>query len=115
MPEKAGCVSIKKAFEFLSQCPETKGCTEKQKSKGQINKQNYTDFDRNQGMMRNYPSVKSFRVNVQKRTMLTNRQTAEIGRNDTKFDSKLIIIVIYLPIKFNFDYTNCFQVRVQKR
>ena len=36
-------------------------------------------------------------------------------RNNTKFERNLAMVVIYLPIKFDFDQTNCFLVRVRKR
>ena len=36
-------------------------------------------------------------------------------RNYTNFDRNLAMMVIYLPVKFEFVWTNRFQVRVQKR
>ena len=39
----------------------------------------------------------------------TNRQ------NYTNFERNLAMMVIYLPVKFEFDWTNCFQVRVRKQ
>ena len=41
--------------------------------------------------------------------MLTDRQTN--GRNYTNFERNLAIMVIYLPVKFEFDWTNCFRVK----
>ena len=35
--------------------------------------------------------------------------------NFTNFDSKLAMMLIYLPVKFEFDLTNRFPVRVRKR
>ena len=36
-------------------------------------------------------------------------------RNYTNFERNLAIMVIYLPVKFEFDWTNCFLVRVLKQ
>ena len=36
-------------------------------------------------------------------------------QNYTKFERNLAMVVMYLPIKFEFDWTNRFQVRVRKR
>ena len=36
-------------------------------------------------------------------------------RNYTNFKRKLAIMVIYVPVKFEFDWTNCLRVRVQKQ
>ena len=46
--------------------------------------------------------------NVDKTTGQTN------GRNFTNFERNLAMMVIYLPAKFEFDWTNCFRVRVRK-
>ena len=43
----------------------------------------------------------------------TNRQ--KNGRNYTNFERNLALMVIYLPVKFEFDWTKHFQVRVQKQ
>ena len=45
--------------------------------------------------------------------MLLNEQTN--GWNHTNFESNLAMMVIYLPVKFEFDWTKPFRVRVQKR
>ena len=37
------------------------------------------------------------------------------GRNYTNFESNLAMMVMYLPVKFEFDWTKHFRVRVQKR
>ena len=37
------------------------------------------------------------------------------GQNYTNFESNLAMMVIYLPVKFEFDWTKGFQVRVGKR
>ena len=42
-----------------------------------------------------------------------NRQTT--GRNYTHFKRNLVMMVIYLPLKFEFDWTNHFRVRVRTR
>ena len=36
-------------------------------------------------------------------------------RNYTNFESNLAMMVIYVPVKFEFDWTNRFRVRVRKR
>ena len=36
-------------------------------------------------------------------------------RNYTNFERNLAVMVIYFPVKFEFDWTNCFRVRVRKR
>ena len=41
-----------------------------------------------------------------------NRQTN--GRNYTNVKRNLAVMVIYVPVKFEFDWTNRFQVRVLK-
>ena len=55
------------------------------------------DFDR----------TNRFRARVRKRTMLTDEQTAKTQtneRNNTKFERNSAMMVIYLPIKFDFDW-----------
>ena len=42
----------------------------------------------------------------------TNGQTN--GRNFTNFERNLAMMVIYLPVKFEFNWSNHFQVRVRK-
>ena len=37
------------------------------------------------------------------------------GRNYTNFESNLAMMVMYLPVKFEFDWTKYFRVRVPKR
>ena len=36
-------------------------------------------------------------------------------RNFTNFERNLAMMVIYLPVKFEFDWSNRFKVRVRKR
>ena len=80
------------------------------------------NFKRNLAMMVIYVNVKyefdwtnHFRVRVWKRKCgqadgWTDKQT-KIGqtnrRNYTNFERKLAMIVIYLPVKFEFDWTKC--------
>ena len=50
--------------------------------------------------------------------MLTDRQTKNgqmNQRNYTNFEGNLAVVVIFLPVKFEFDWTNRFPVRVRKR
>ena len=42
----------------------------------------------------------------------TNGQTN--GRNYTNFERNLAMMVIYVPVKFEFHWTNHFRVRVRK-
>ena len=37
------------------------------------------------------------------------------GWNYTNFESNLAMMVMYLPVKFEFDWTKRFRVRVRKR
>ena len=46
--------------------------------------------------------------------ILTDSQETN-RRNYTKFERNLAMMVIYGPVKFEFDRTNHFQVRVRKR
>ena len=56
--------------------------------------------------------------NVKLVTMLYNSIYAINGqtnrRNYTNFESNLAMMVIYLRVKFEFDWTKCFRVRVRK-
>ena len=59
-----------------------------------------------------------FRVRVRKQKCgqtdgWTNGQTN--GQNYTNFERNLAMMVIYVPVKFEFDWTNCFRVRDRKR
>ena len=47
------------------------------------------------------------------RQMDKNGQTNE--RNFTNFERNLAMMVIYLPVKFEFDWSNRFRLRVRKR
>ena len=95
---------------------------------GQMNGRNYTNFERNLAMMVIYVPVKfefdwtnRFRVRVRKRKCgwtdgQTNGKNGQMnGRNYTNFERNLAMMVIYVPVKFDFDWTNGFRVRVRKR
>ena len=65
-----------------------------------------------------------FRVRVWKRKCgqtdgRTDKQTDKNGqtngRNHSNFERNLAIRVIYIPVKFEFDWTNRFRVRVLKQ
>ena len=50
--------------------------------------------------------------------MLTDKRTKNgqtNRRNNTNFERNLAMIVIYLPVKFEFDWRKCFGVGVRKR
>ena len=101
------------------------GRKDKRTKNGQINTRNYTNFDRNPHVMLIYVPVKfdfdwtnRFRVRVWKRKCgwtdrWTNGQTNR--RNYTNFERNLAMMLIYVPVKYEFDWTNRFRVRVQKR
>ena len=100
----------------------TDGWTEKwttngQKN-GQTNRQHYTNFERNLTMMVMYVLVKyefdwthRFRVRVRKRKCgltdgWTDKRTKNgqmNRRNYTNFERSLAMMVIYVPVKFEFD------------
>ena len=60
--------------------------------------------------------LESGNENVDKRM---DRQTDKNGhtnkRNFTNFDRNLAMMVMYVPVKFEFDWTNRFRVRVRKK
>ena len=111
-------------------CGQTDGWTDKRTKNGQTNTRNFTNFERNLAMMVIYLPVKfefdwanRFKVRVRKRKCgqtdgwtdkrTKNRQTNT--RNFTNFERNLAMMVIYLPVKFEFDWSNRFKVRVRKR
>ena len=76
MPEKVGCVGIKKAFELKARNKTT-------------NERIYTNVERNPAMMMIYQPItfdfdwtNRFRVRVQKQTMLTNEQNTKKRTNE---------------------------------
>ena len=96
----------------------------------QINGRIYTNFERNLAMMVIYLPVKfefdwsnRFKVRVRKRKCgqtdgWTDKRTKNgqtNTRNFTNFERNLAMMVIYLPVKFEFDWSNRFKVRVRKR
>ena len=105
---------------------QTDGWTDKRMKHGQINRQNFTKFERNLAMMVIYLPVKvefdqtnRFRVRVRKRKCgqtdgwtekwtngQKNGQTNR--RNNTSFERNLAMMVIYVPVKYEFDWTNRF-------
>ena len=109
-------------------CGWTDGWTDKWTKNGQTNKWNYTNFEKSLAMMVIYLPVKfefdvRFRVRVRKQKCgwtdgWTDKRT-ENGqtnrRNYTNFKKNLAMMVIYLPVKFEFDWTNRFRVRVRKQ
>ena len=85
-----------------------------------------TNFESNLAMMVIYLPIKfefdwtkCFRVRVQKQKCgQTDKQTKNgqtNGQNYTNFESNLAMILIYLPVQFEFDWTKHFRVRVQKQ
>ena len=111
-------------------CGQTDGWTDKRTKNGQTNTRNFTNFERNLAMMVIYLPVKfefdwsnHFKVRVRKRKCgqtdgWTDKRTKNgqtNTRNFTNFERNLAMMVIYLPVKFEFDWSNRFKVRVQKR
>ena len=110
-------------------CGRTDGWTDKRTRNGQTNRWNYSNFEMNLVMMVIYVPVifefdwtNRFRVKVRKRKCgqtdgwtdkwTKNGQTNE--RNYTNFKRNLAMMVIYVPVKNEFDWTNRFRVRVRK-
>ena len=56
---------------------------------------------------------KSGRTEKRKKNGQMDRQTNT--QNYTNFKRNLAMMVSYVPVKYEFDWTNCFRVRVQKR
>ena len=111
-------------------CGQTDGWTDKRTKNGQTNTRNFTNFERNLAMMVIYLPVKfefdwsnRFKVRVRKRKCgqtdgWTDKRTKNgqtNTRNFTNFERNLAMMVIYLPVKFEFDWSNRFKVRVRKR
>ena len=93
---------------------------------GHMNTQNYTNFERHLAMMVIYLPVKfefdwtkRFRVRIRKQKCWWTHKQTKNGqtnrRNYANFESNLAMMVIYLPVKFEFDWTKCFWVRVWKQ
>ena len=111
-------------------CGRTDGRTDKRTKNGQRNRRNYTNFERNLAMMVIYVPVKiefdwtnRFRVRVRKqkcgrtdgRTDKWTKNGQTNRQNYTNFKRNLAVMVIYVPVKFEFDWTNHFRVRVRKQ
>ena len=103
--------------------------TDQKRTNGQTNRQNFTNFEKNLAMMVIYLPVKfefnwsnRFQVRVRKRKCgqtagwtdkrTKNGQTKR--RNFTNIERNLAMMLIYVPVKFDFDRTNRFRVRVRK-
>ena len=100
--------------------------TDKRTKNGQTNRQNYTNFKNNLAMMVIYLPVKvefnwtkRFWLTVRKRKCWWTDKRTKNGQmniqNYTSFQSNLALMVIYLPVKFEIDWTKHFRVRVQKQ
>ena len=102
---------------------------DKRTKNGQTNGRNYTNIERNQAMMVIYAPVKfefdwtnCFQGRVRKQKYgqtdgWTDKWTKNgqmNGQINTNFERNLAIMVIYVPVKFEFDWTNRFGVRVRK-
>ena len=84
----------------------------------------YTNFERNLAMMVIYLPVmfesdwtNRFRVKSRETEMLMDQLTKNGQtniQNYTDFERNLAMMVIYLPVTFEFDWTNRFRVRVRK-
>ena len=103
---------------------QTDGQTNGQKNV-QTNTRNYTNFERNLAMMVIYVPVKfefdwtnRFRVRVRKQKCgrtdgWTDKRTKNgqtNGRNYTNFERNLAMMVIYVPVKFEFDGKTVFEL-----
>ena len=82
--------------------------------------QNYTSFDRNLAIMAIYLHMK-FELNWTKRFELESENKNLNGQMNQKTDKQtdgitlifkrnLAMMVIYLPVKFEFDRTKCFEL-----
>ena len=62
--------------------------------------------------------INRFQVRVWKLKFLTDKWTKHRQtniQNYTNFERNLAVMVIYLPVKFEFDWAKRFRVRVRKR
>ena len=104
-------------------CGQTDGWTDKRTKNGQTNTRNFTNFKRNLAMMviylpvkfefdwSNYLELESGNKNVDKQTDgQTNGQKngQTNGRNFTNIKRNLVMMLIYVPVKFEFNRTNRF-------
>ena len=98
--------------------------TDKGTKNRQTNRWNYTNFERNLAMMVIYLPVKFefdwktiFELKSPETEILTHKRTKNGQTNSwnyTNFEMNLAVMVIYLPVKFEFNWTNHFRVRVRK-
>ena len=91
---------------------------------GQTNRRNYTNFERNLAMMvicipvkYEFDWTKCFLVGVRKRKCgqtdgwTDKRTTRQMnGRIYTNFERNLAMMVMYVPVKFELDWSNRFRV-----
>ena len=106
-----------------NEATELHGWTDKRTKIGQTNRQNYTNFERNLAMTVIYVPVmfefdwtNRFRVRARKQKCgqtdgWTDKRTknGQTNRqNFTNFEGNLAMMVIYVPVKFEFDWTNRF-------
>ena len=104
-------------------CGRTYGWTDKRTKNGQTNRRNYTNIERNLAIMVIYAPVKfefdwtnHFQVRVRKQKYgrtdgWTDKRTKNGQTNrwiNTNFKRNLAMMVIYVPVKCEFDWTNCF-------
>ena len=102
---------------------QTDGWTDKRTKNRQTNRRNFTNFERNLAMMVIYLPVKfefdwsnRFRVRVLKQKCgqtdgWTDKRTTNgqmKGQNFTNIERNLAMMLIYVPVKFEFDRTNRF-------
>ena len=59
--------------------------------------------------------LESGNENVDRRMDKRTKNGQMNGQNYTNFERNLAMMVIYVPVKFEFDWTNRFRVRVRKR
>ena len=102
------------------------GRTDKLTKNGQTNRRNYTNFERNLAMMVIYVPVEfefewtnCFQVRGRKKKCGRTDKLTKNGQtnrwNYTNFERNLAMMVIYVPVKFEFYWTDHFRVRVQKQ
>ena len=112
-------------FELKSEKKNVDGRTDKRTKNVQTKRRNYTNFERNLAMMGLYVPVKfefdwtnSLRVKVRKEKCgRTDKQTKNVQTkrwNYTNFERNLAMMGLYVPVKYEFDWTKRFQVRVRK-
>ena len=94
-----------------------------------MNGRNFTNIERSLPMMEIYLPIKfefdwsnRFQVRVRKQkcgqtdgwTDIRTKNGQTNGQNFTNIERNLAIMLIYVPVKFEFDWSNRFQVRVRK-